>query len=395
MNLARRSGESGFPRPGLSAGPVRTLCRATAVIFLSVSVVGLGATISARTTMKQKANARGGTSCPGPIKKEAMLDALRELRKSGRSSFRGVIASVKDCGVAFDLTPEVEKELASAGATPALVQAVREYRRLSSPEKAPVSTPTPKPPPDSNPMPKPPPDSNLTGPPFYKDQLIEFLRAGKSSATVESYVEARGAGFVATPDAAVEILNAGGDQALIGAIAANPRQPVSVYDEMIALADEETRKHDFKQAVELLQQAARLDPSRPGAYQHLFDLYLYFLQKFDLAEQNARAAIDRGGQAEFRVRQLSNSNPPEVTTGRLLLTRRKLIFELGDGGRLIDEDHSQIRGLTAKQSASRPVLEIQVQQARDGKGLTYQFASWFNDPLERDLIEKLIHAYRG
>lgn len=371
----------------MPASCVRMLCRAiVAVIFLTGTAIAAGVITTARTTVKQKADAGSGTRCPGPIKKEAMLDALKELRKSGNRSLRGIIASVKDCGVVFDLTPEVETELASAGATSALIQAIRENRRLSPSEKALVSPPPPKP---------APPDPNLTGPPLYKDQLVEFLRKGKSPATVEGYVEARGAGFIATPAAAAEILNAGGNRALIGAIAANPRQPASVYDEMIALADEEAGKHDFKQAVELLQQAARLDPSRPGAYQHLFDLYLYFLQKFDLAEQNARAAIDRGGQAEFRVSQLSNSNPPGVTTGRLLLTRRKLIFELGDGGRLIDEDHSQIRVLTAKQSASRPVLEIQIQQARDGKRLTYQFASWFNEPSERDLIEKLISAYRG
>ena len=54
-------------------------------------------------------------------------------------------------------------------------------------------------------------------------------------------------------------------------------------------------------ALNLLQQALRLDPSRPTAYQLLGYLQLYGFHNIALAEQSMRAAIERGGSAVFYV----------------------------------------------------------------------------------------------
>ena len=60
-----------------------------------------------------------------PVKKDRLLKALR----SKQLQTRDIVTIINSNGVDFDLTPEVEKDLVSAGARPEVIKAVSENRR--------------------------------------------------------------------------------------------------------------------------------------------------------------------------------------------------------------------------------------------------------------------------
>ncbi|MGI8884258.1 MAG: TonB family protein [Pyrinomonadaceae bacterium] len=79
--------------------------------------------------------------------------------------------AVKSRGITFSLTPEIEKELVGTGASPELVEAIRQ----KSPKILPVSTPTPTPIPSPTPTPIPTPIPTPT--PFVPDSAFYQKRA--------------------------------------------------------------------------------------------------------------------------------------------------------------------------------------------------------------------------
>src|SRR5438552_3736793 len=72
-----------------------------------------------------------------PITKRGLVDAL----KIGGLTTSELVRKIKERGVNFAVTPEVEDELRKAGAPPEVVQAVRDnFRRASgAPSKSPVT----------------------------------------------------------------------------------------------------------------------------------------------------------------------------------------------------------------------------------------------------------------
>jgi serine/threonine protein kinase len=73
------------------------------------------------------------------------------------------------------------------------------------------------------------------------------------------------------------------------------------YDGLLNQAKAAWNQHDYQQAQTLLQQAIRLDPEKPRAYDGLAELQLYQLNDLAGAVKNYQAALAHGGEVTFHV----------------------------------------------------------------------------------------------
>jgi serine/threonine protein kinase len=73
------------------------------------------------------------------------------------------------------------------------------------------------------------------------------------------------------------------------------------YDGLLNQAKAAWNQHDYAQAQTLLQQAIRVDPEKPRAYDGLAELQLYQLNDLSGAVKNYQAALAHGGEVTFHV----------------------------------------------------------------------------------------------
>jgi len=129
---------------------------------------------------------------PKPITKQGLIDALR----IGGLTLQELIQFVRDRGVDFQVTPDVEAELRTAAAQRELIDAVRgSYRGSTAPSAAPAP-----------------------GPPLGKNEIITLLQVGTPPARIEQLVGERGANFAMTPEIGRELEAAGATKSLIDSI---------------------------------------------------------------------------------------------------------------------------------------------------------------------------------
>jgi formylglycine-generating enzyme required for sulfatase activity len=125
----------------LKSATRNVIAGALALVLLSV-MAGLGVTQS------------------GPISKEVLVNALKELRRGDSQDV--IVKEVRARGVDFELTKQIETELRRAGGAPRLINAVRDnFRPSLSP--IPASTPIRRPAPTPNPTPPPQRITNHAG----------------------------------------------------------------------------------------------------------------------------------------------------------------------------------------------------------------------------------------
>ena len=186
-----------------------------------------------------------------------------------------VVSAIQQRGVDFQMSSEIESQFRGAGARPEVIDAIRSnYRAPSTP---PRNTPPSNPPPSA-----PKPSTSVpAGAPLSKSEIVTLLQSGVPTARVEQFVEARGVSFSVTPQIAREIKDAGGNNALIGAItgkasetpaAPTPsntnRRPVPAapdYDDLTDKGLAAIQANSGNMAINLLQQAVNLNSTRPQA----------------------------------------------------------------------------------------------------------------------------------
>ena len=171
---------------------------------------------------------------PQPVSRDGLLGALR----IGGLTEKELADIVVDRGVRFRLTPEIEQEIRSTGASDTFIDAVkRSYRPAGG--VAPVSPgPPPLEPTPSTPGPKgdspfpgattssppppardaPPPPWEQPGPAMSKGQIVILLQSGMPSPRVRRMVEVRGVDFRWTPSLDPEFQTAGASPVLIEAV---------------------------------------------------------------------------------------------------------------------------------------------------------------------------------
>ena len=312
-----------------------------------------------------------------------------------------VVDKINERGVDFKMNQQVETEFKSAGARPEVIQAMRSnYRSAVAPSTNESH--------GASPNTTRPSTSIPAGAPLSKAEIITMLQGGVPAVKVEQFVEVRGVSFAITPQIAREIKEAGGNNALIGAITAKASEPppsrvntparrsvpaAPDYDELTDKAVAAMQANNHYVAINLLQQAVNVDSSKPQAYGLLGFAQLYGSHDPVAAERSMRAAIERGGGAPFRVYHDHDGFFNKFCTGSLFVTRGNVSFKADDGNHTFEANRSDIKeakpnGFVGSQYGSFH-LKVVVGSA---KAVNYNFAPATRQKTEANLIIGLIES---
>jgi hypothetical protein len=318
-----------------------------------------------------------------------------------------VVQAIQQRGVDFKMTGEIEGQFRSAGARPEVVDAIRSNYRGSS-------SPPPSNPPPSNPNPPSGtrPANVPAGPPLAKNEIITLLQSGVPTARVEQFVEVRGVNFSITPQIAREIKDAGGNNALIGAITAkasepqptNPSRPGPVgtrpapaapdYDDLTDKAFAAMQANNTPMAIRLLQQAVAVDSSKPQAYGLMGFAELYGSHDIMAADRSMRAAIERGGAAPFRVYHDHDGLFNTFCQGSLFVSKTNVTYKADDGNHTFEASRADIKEAKVNpfMGATYAAFHIKVNTTAARKGDNYNFAPRTKQKAEAGLIVSLIQS---
>lgn len=376
-----------------------TKARSHATFFLVACAASIVLACAAVSTLAQAKK---------PISKDGLVKAV----KINGLSTAELVQEIRTRGVAFQTTPSVESELRQAGARPEVVEAARSNYRPAAGGTA-VNTGGRG---NTN-VPK--------GAPLSKNEIVTMLQAGSPSAKVEQFVETRGVNFQSNAQTAREIKSAGGTNSLVGAIASsyvapgnrrgstasnapNPTHSASRAPDYDDLTDQATSAYyarDAARASQLLQQAIRLDPSHPRAYQLLGFTQLYLQNNITEAERSMRRAIELGGSASFRVfHDHANGSFNSTCSGTLFVTKSNVTFKADDGADTFEAEDTGIREIKTNKLAGgafgmlmggkdRGAFHLKVRRGPDTKN--YNFAPLTEKRAESELIIKLVEGYGG
>jgi hypothetical protein len=324
-----------------------------------------------------------------PIKKDSLLKALsmHALRASE------LIADVKTRGVSFEVTDEVEVELREAGAGPKLIEAIRSNYRPPPKPAAPAA-----------------PAYNYSippGPPLSPAEVVALLQSGMGSDRVQKYVETLGVNFSLSPQTINQIKAAGGSGALIGAIAEISVRKASGaskgeegggspdYDDLTDQATVAMHSNNSAYAIDLLQHAIAMDGTRPQAYSLLEFAELYGARNMVLAEKAARAAIERGGSAVFRVRHVHDATFETFCLGSIFVAKSDVTFKADDGGHTFEVAKSELIEASLDANVGKQFAAFYVKLAdRYGKSKYYYFMPVTKSGAESNLTVNLITGYK-
>ena len=324
---------------------------------------------------------------------------LLKILKAKSMSNGAILDNIEQNGVAFQTTAADERELAAAGASPAIIAAVKSsYRGAGKPA--------------------------TTGAPLSKDAIVALLQNGISDAQVQQNVKNRGVNFKMNPSATQEIRSAGGSSSLVNLIntayssggdddnsASNSSNNSasrggSDYDDYISQAIE-TYNNDVVanagvgssgrlRAIQTLQKAAQLNPNNPSAYQQLGFMTLYGTTNgFSAAEGFMRKAIDLGGSAVLRVYHDHDGIFKETCTGSLYVARDAVRFESDNNVHTFETTDANIQKVSMnnsfKQLFQTKVGSFKiVLKSEDKNGTKFSFAPLTNDAQESKMVIRLI-----
>lgn len=353
-------------------------------------------------------------ACPLPLFPAALAQAKKPITKQGlikalklnALSTKELIEQIETRGVEFQLTSSDEAELRAAGARPEILTAARSSFRApetaqpsvaSVPrENASVSTPT---------------TSVPAGPPLSKSEIITLLQSGVPAARVEQFVEVRGISFVSTPQIAREVMAAGGNRALVGALseksesgpsnssensfAGNNAQPKRGpdYDDLTDKATDAMQAENANGAIQLLQQAIQVDASKPTAYALLGVAQLYGRRNLGAAVAPMRSAIERGGAAVFRVYHDHDGAFTTHCQGSFFVTKSGVSFKADDGNDTFESDDANIKEAKLNALMGAAYGAFHVKLTKEAGGRNYNFAPATQQKDESQLITTLIQGY--
>ncbi len=365
-----------------------TCFSATRVIFAAAAAIVIAVMTASVAEMQAKQ----------PYDKDKLLRVV-QLNALPTSE---VVQAIQQRGVDFRMTSDIESQFRTAGARPEVIDAIR-----GNYHGAPPSSPPPGNPPSN---PRPPSNNVPAGPPLAKNEIITLLQSGVPTTRVEQFVEVRGVNFSITPQIAREIKEAGGNNALIGAITAKASEPPPTspsrpgptsrpvpagpdYDDLTDKAVAAMQANNTNAAIRLLQQAVAVDSSKPQAYGLLGFAQLYGSHDILAAERSMRAAIERGGGAPFRVYHDHDKFFNTFCLGSLFVSKSNVTFRADDGNHTFEATRQDIKEakLNGFVGAQYGAFHLKV-GAR--KGETYDFAPFNKQKSEANLVISLIQSYQ-
>ena len=185
------------------------------------------------------------------------------------------------------------------------------------------------------------------GAPVKKNRLVQAIRSRQlQTRDIVTIINTNGVDFRLTPEIRKTLQAAGARPEVIKAVADNPRlsskndtvlakagksrqKPASPsYDDLLSQAIYSYKdQRNPKGAVRILENAAKMNPRDPAAYQMLGFVYLYGLNDFNRAEKSMKESIMNGGSAVFRVLHDDNGKFTDHCTGSLYISKDTMRFE--------------------------------------------------------------------
>ena len=144
------------------------------------------------------------------------------------------------------------------------------------------------------------------------------------------------------------------------------------------------------QAAQLLQTAINLNAARPEAYQLMGIIELYGNHNFDEARRYMTAAIERGGDAVFRVyHDHANGSFNTYCIGSLYVSKNKVTYEADNGvdsyrANFAEIKEAKVNGLLGKNLGA---FHIKINQGRN-----YNFAPATKNVTESQMIVGFISS---
>jgi hypothetical protein len=334
----------------------------------------------------------GALQTKKPISKNGLLEAIR---LNGLST-ADLIERIQERGVNFQITDDDIRDFQQAGARPELIEAVKaNYRPDSAPggrTNQPRNNGT---------------DFNVpAGAPLSQNEVITLLQSGVASTRVEKIVETRGVDFTLTPQITSRIKSAGGSTALIGVIAEKSmsisessrpavRAPAGPdYDDLIDQATSALGARNWAYSINLLQRGIQLNPARPTAYALLEYAELYGNRNVMTASSAARAAIERGGRAVFRVYHDHDGNFNSYCTGSFFVSKEGVTFKADNGAHTFEAKSPDIREAKLNGFVGIKYNAFHVKVGDTSKNKNYNFAPATASKDEANLIVGLMAGYR-
>jgi hypothetical protein len=334
-----------------------------------------------------------GLQTKKPISKNGLLEAIR---LNGLSTAE-LVERIQERGVSFQMTDDDVRDLQQAGARPELIEAVKaNYRPGASSGSSRPDTPR------INGT-----DFNVpAGSPLSQNEVVTLLQSGVASARVEKIVETRGVDFTLTPQITNRIKSAGGSSALIGVIAeksmsrSEPSRPAARvpagpdYDELVDQATSALGARNWSYGINLLQRGIQMNPARPTAYALLEYAELYGNRNIMTASSAARAAIERGGSAVFRVYHDHDGNFNSYCTGSFFVSKEGVTFKADNGAHTFEAKSADMREAKLNGFVGIKYSAFHVKVGDASKNKNYNFAPATTSKDEANLIVGLMAGYR-
>lgn len=194
--------------------------------------------------------------------------------------------------------------------------------------------------------------AQYTGAPVKKERLIKALRSKQlQTRDIVTVIKSNGVDFTLTAETKRRLIAAGARSEVIEAAANNlryqpkekniaaksrrnnkisrPNKPAPPsFDDLLEQAIFSYKdKRNPKDAVDILENAIKLNPKNPKAYQMMGFIYLYGLNNFAQAEKFMQISVRNGGSAVFRVFHDDNGKFTHRCAGSLYISEEVLRFE--------------------------------------------------------------------
>jgi tetratricopeptide (TPR) repeat protein len=259
------------------------------------------------------------------------------------------------------------------------------------------------------------------GSPVKKDRLIQALRTRQlQTRDIVTIINRNGVDFEMTPAVRKSLIAAGARPEVIKAASSNPRVPAKnnaatttakagknnqvrrkspapqSYDDLLeqAIYFYKDQKNP-RGAVRILENAVKLNPASPAAYQMMGFIYLYELNNLALAEKSMRESFINGGSAVFRVFHDDNGKFTGRCTGSLYISQDNLRFESDENVHTFETSIVNIEKIKLdtettrtwkKRSIFKIFLKIGKEEAK------FRFAPITGQPEESRMAERFIAA---
>lgn len=258
------------------------------------------------------------------------------------------------------------------------------------------------------------------GAPVKKDRLIKALKSKQlQTRDIVAVILSNGVDFELNDETRRALIAAGARPEVLRAVAQNfrPMRPAVVlpepdtgaltelkpppptYDELIERGTFSFQdKVDAKNAMPDLQNAARLDPKRPEAFQMLGFAVLYAYGDLYGAEKLMRVAVNNGGSAVFRVFHDDSGGFSQRCSGSLYISPDSIRFESDDNRHTFETATVNVENFTRDTESNRewrrrPVFSIHL---RFGKEKTeFRFATETGSANETAMVERFIYIARN